>query len=60
MSSQNKKHLTQREIEVVRKTGGWSIKVTDPNPETRHRPLSKEEREVVREDVKRGASVEAG
>jgi hypothetical protein len=55
MSSPNR-HEPQRQIEITRRDDGWSIKVRDSNPETRHKPLSPEEREVVREDVKRGVA----
>ena len=54
MSSPNKESGGQREIKVVRQEYGWSIKIKDSNPETRHQPLTPQERTVVREDVKRG------
>ena len=54
MSSQNKESGGGREIKVVRQEYGWSIKIKDPNPETRHQPLTPQERTVVRDDVKRG------
>jgi hypothetical protein len=54
MTSPADRTPTQRQIEVTRQDGGWSIRVRDTNPETRHKPLSREEREVVREDVRRG------
>jgi hypothetical protein len=43
-----------RDIEVVRKEYGWSIKISHDDPETRHQPLTKEERTKVRDDVKKG------
>ena len=54
MTSRVNEAPPQRHIEVKRQDGGWSIRVQDTNPETRHKPLSREERELVREDVRRG------
>lgn len=54
MTSPNSPAPVQRQIEVTREDNGWSIKVRDSNAETRHKPLSREEREVVREEVRRG------
>lgn len=54
MTSPNRPEPSQRQIEVTREDNGWSIKVRDTNAETRHKPLSREEREVVREEVRRG------
>lgn len=42
-----------REIKITRQDHGWSIKIKDPNPETRHQPLTKQERTNVREEVRR-------
>jgi hypothetical protein len=49
-----------RQIKIVREDDGWSIKISDTNPETRNRPLTKEERNFVREEVKRGAVADSG
>jgi hypothetical protein len=43
----------QRDIEVVRDEYGWSIKISDDDPATRHLPLTREERSKLRDDVKR-------
>lgn len=54
MTSPHGQEPVQRRMEVTREHNGWSIKVRDTNAETRHKPLSREEREVVHEEVRRG------
>ena len=56
MSSRHKEN-NERQIEITRETDGWSIRIKDSNPETRHKPLSPEEKQFVRDGVKRAASV---
>lgn len=60
MDSRNKPEEQERQIEIVREDGGWSIKIRDSNPETRNSPLTRQEREFVREEVKRGEAAGRG
>lgn len=45
---------SDRRIEITRSNGGWAIRVNDSNPETRHKPLTRSEREIVREEIRKG------